>query len=556
VRAINASGKSENSDWKSITTSSIGGSNLSIGPISQANEGGNISLSVVLGNPTGTPVVKFHSRKIMSDVLIASDNLQFVSGTTYQVTITPAMLDELGLECYFTASDASTTAPLKTPANNSYYIYTSLSASEKSITNLSFGGQFNNYRIFSIPYKLDDNLVQSVFGNMGEYDKEKWRLIQYDPLTKKNKDYPAFNRLDLGKGYWFNSIEKVDVRVGSGTAPQFNQATPFTMRLEQGWNQIGAPYPFDIKWSAVQSANSGKTVGKLFVFNPTTQTMVESNDLKAWSGGFVHADNVITDFTYPVTLKNASGGRNEANDLIDNTRLDEPIWFIPIILKQGGAESRIAVGMHPEASTGKDRFDQIAVPRFFNYLEMTTTHPEFFSPAFAYDVVPTQSYQTWNFIFNSSFITSSAILEWDPQSLGDNEAVLILFDEREKTFVNMRETNRYVLPAFKDYPLKIIYASKQEWNPGVTLLGNPFPNPTSTQVTIPVALHEPASVQISVYDLAGKKVKSLAVDYWEAGMHSVTWQCDDELSTKVPPAIYFVRMAVGSRSFTQKIMVK
>lgn len=546
VRAKNPGGYSAYSNTKQLITSGDGSflkPKVSIGQLSLANltsthEGGEGQVSVTL-----------YHRPISGTDYVAEDP-EIVSGTSTAFTVNSTWLDELGMELYFKVKDEFNQEGESTKG----YLYQQVPPNT-SIPNTSSGGKLENYRIVSVPYKLDDNLVQSIFGALGESDRELWRLIQYDPLTKKNLDYPAFNRIDHGEGYWFNSVEKVDLRIGAGTAPQFNQATPFTIRLEQGWNQIGAPYPFDIKWSAVQAANSGKPVGKLFVFNPTTLTMVESNDLKAWSGGFVHADNVIPDFTYPVTLKNPSGGRSEPEDLITNTKLDEPAWFVPITLRQGLAESRIAVGMHPEASPSKDRFDQIAIPRFFNYLEMTTTHPEFFSPAFAYDVVPTENQKTWDFMINSSF-NGAASLEWDPETFGDNPATLILFDERRKTFVDMRSTHHYALPATNDYPIKVIYSSKQEWNPGVSMLGYPFPNPTIGPVTIPVALHEPASVNISVYDLTGKKVKALASGYWEAGMHSVTWAGEDEQAVPVPPAMYVVQMTVGTSFFTQKIIIR
>jgi hypothetical protein len=546
VRAKNPGGYSAYSNTKQLITSGEGSftepkvniGQLSIANLTSTHEGGE-----------GQVFVTLYHRPISGSDYVAEDP-QLVAGSSTTFTVNSSWLDELGMELYFKVKDEFNQEGESTKG----YIYQQVPPNT-SILNTSSGGKLENYRIVSVPYILEDNLVQSIFGALGEYDKELWRLIQYDPLTKKNVDYPAFNRFGSGEGYWFNSVEKVDLRIGSGTVPQFNQATPFTMRLEQGWNQIGAPYPFDVKWSAVQTANTGKPVGKLFVFNPTTQTMVESDDLKVWSGGFVHADNAIPDFTYPVTLKNPSGGRRKSEDLITNTRLDEPAWFIPITLRQGLAESRMAVGMHPEASAGKDRFDQIAIPRFFSYLEMTTTHPEFFSPAFAYDVVPTEDQKTWDFIINSSF-SDAASLEWDPSTFGNNPATLILFDEHRKTFADMRSTNHYALPANKDYPLKVIYSNNQEWNPGVSMLGYPFPNPAIGPVTIPVALHEPASVQISVYDLTGKKVKTLASGYWEAGMHSVTWTGEDEQPVTVPPAMYVVQMTLGTSFFTQKIIIR
>jgi hypothetical protein len=560
VRAENAIGlQSANSNVVSATTDAAsGGSSLQISQPAVTDQGENKIISVTLTNGSGTPVVKFFSRKIMAETFTETLIPTASSGTTYQTTVTPSMLDELGLEFYFTAEDASVTAPKRSPETKNEYIYTPLAANEKSIPNLSSGGQIQNYRIISMPYALTDNLVQSVFGVMGEYDKEQWRLIQYQPSNNRNVDYPAFNRIEPGKGYWFNSLDAVEIKIGAGTAPKFNQDNAFTLNLAKGWNQIGAPYPFDIDWDDVQAANPGKVVGKLNVFNPNSSTMGESNTLKAWSGGFVFADDAISNFSYPVILKNTAGGRTySVNEIEDNT-IDAAEWFVALSLTHGPAENRvIGIGMHPEALESKDRFDEIAVPRFFNHLEMSTHHQEFFAPNFARDVVPTTNQHTWQFIVSSSFGSGEATVQWDSEKFGSNAAVLILYDEEAQIFVDMRKHNRYTFTMKEDRKLRIIYSHDQAWNPGLTMLGRPYPNPAVGSVTIPVILNEAASVQIEILDMTGRKLKTVNWQNMNAGMHDVIWTGEDESGVRVPGGMYLIQMKTGN-SFkqVQKIIVR
>jgi len=556
VRAVNGSGSSASSNSVSVKTLvGTGGALLTITPPTFANTP-TATISVTVSGGSGTKTVKFYSRKISQDAWNAPVDLTSTT-SSYSTTITPALLDELGIEFYFTAQDASTATPKRSPENGNAYIYVPLSANEKSIPNLSFGGQVSNYRIISVPYDLTDNLVQSIFGVLGEVDKARWRLIQYQPATQKNVDYPAFNRIEHGKGYWFNSLESVQLTLGAGTTPKFNQQNAFTINLAAGWNQIGAPYPFDIDWDDVQAANAGKPVGKLQVFNPSSSTLGESNNLKVWSGGFVFADAAVSNFTYPVTLKNTAGGRKGKTNEIE-AALDATEWFVPLTLAHGAAANTgIGFGMHPQASESKDSFDEIAVPRFFNHLEMSTHHPEFFAPNFARDIVPSAAIHTWHFTVSSSFQPGKASLSWNPETFGNNQAQLILYDETSQTFLDMRSANFYEFEWKEDRVFRLIYSFEKGWNPGFTLLGKPFPNPSATRVTIPIVMMESAGVSIDVIDLTGRKVKSLLVQELPAGVHAIDWTCEDESATRVPGGIYLIQMKTGN-SFrqVQKVMVE
>ncbi|HEY5823497.1 MAG TPA: T9SS type A sorting domain-containing protein, partial [Cyclobacteriaceae bacterium] len=552
IRAKNASGLSANSNSTSVTTLKDSNAQpLALGTPNFINSL-TAKINVNLSGGSGTRVVKFFSRPIMATDYTQQE-VQSTS-STYEITITPAMGDDFGLEFYFTASDGTTTAPIKT---TSAYIYKPIAANEKSIQGLSSGGGIENYRIISIPYKLEDNTVLSVFGSLGNYDKSVWRIVHYQ--NGKNADYPTFTKIDQGLGYWFNSVNAADIKLGTGTVPPFNQESPFKMNLSKGWNQIGDPYPFDIDWDDVLAANAGKTVGKLNVYNPGGGVLTESNSLKVWSGGFVFADNEVTDFVFPVTLKNTAGGRKAQTNDIASSVLEDEEWFIPLTLSQGIVENNaIGVGMHPHALTGKDQFDAITVPRFFNYLEMSTQHNEFFAPQFSRDVVPTTDQFTWSFTVRSNLNTDGASLTWNPETFGNGTAQLILYDEAQQLFIDMRKVNNYRFELRTDRKFRVIYSANEKgWNPGITLLGKPFPNPAASVVTIPLVMKENSWVEVDIVDLNGKKIKTLARQEYAMGVHDLTWLCEDESLMRVATGMYLVHMKTGNGSpQTQKIVVK
>ena len=54
----------------------------------------------------------------------------------------------------------------------------------------AFGGTLHDYRIFSIPYILEDNLISSIFEpSFGAYDKTKWRLVHYQNYGDASAGY-------------------------------------------------------------------------------------------------------------------------------------------------------------------------------------------------------------------------------------------------------------------------------------------------------------------------------------------------------------------------------
>lgn len=513
-------------------------------------------ISVTLSDGSGDRTVKYYYKGItattFNDLLLSSSN------DVYEATVSPSMLDEIGLEYYFEASDATTITPIKT---TNAFIYSSFAANQQTIPGLSFGGQAKDYRIIAVPYKLDNSTAGAVFSALGGFDKTKWRLVRYE--NGKNRDVQAFDAIRQGHGYWFNALatgsEAPEIKLGEGTAPQNNQSNPFKLPLSQGWNQIGDPYPFDIKWSDVLAANPGKAVGSLKVFNPANASLVESNDLLTWSGGFVHADEAL-ELEFPVTLKHNAGGRMDDGNPISNSALNESIWYVPLTLIHGiGENSTIGFGMHTQASDSKDRFDDITVPRFLNYLEMHTEHPEFFSPNFGRDVVKTKAQYTWSFSINSNYGQGPAVLYWQPEYFGNNSATLYLYDVQAQVFVNMKSIDNYRFDLQESRQLKMMYAiDERGLQPDFTILGRPYPNPMTSQTTIPLIVKEDyTSVFVYVQDMMGKQVKVIARDVFNAGIHELHWNVDDNAGNKLSPAVYLLRMESSvAESIVHKLIVK
>ena len=78
------------------------------------------------------------------------------------------------------------------------------------------------------------------------------------------------------------------------------------------------------------------------------------------------------------------------------------------------------------------------------------------------------------------------------------------------------------------------------------------PNPFNPTTTISFTIPEASRVQVTVFNIAGQKVVTLADDLMTAGQHAVTWDASD-----FSAGVYFCRVKAGSHEKTVKMtMVK
>ena len=91
-------------------------------------------------------------------------------------------------------------------------------------------------------------------------------------------------------------------------------------------------------------------------------------------------------------------------------------------------------------------------------------------------------------------------------------------------------------------------------NAGATLHQN-FPNPFNPTTTITYELLRPASVTLSVYDVRGSQVTTLASGTRNAGLHSATWNGIDATGAPVASGVYYYRLEVGSTTTTKKMVL-
>jgi hypothetical protein len=82
-----------------------------------------------------------------------------------------------------------------------------------------------------------------------------------------------------------------------------------------------------------------------------------------------------------------------------------------------------------------------------------------------------------------------------------------------------------------------------------------YPNPFNPSTTINYQLNEGGKVQLIVYNVLGKKVRTLVNENKGIGSHSVTWNATDEAGKRVASGVYFYKLVAGSNSSMKKMLL-
>jgi hypothetical protein len=82
-----------------------------------------------------------------------------------------------------------------------------------------------------------------------------------------------------------------------------------------------------------------------------------------------------------------------------------------------------------------------------------------------------------------------------------------------------------------------------------------YPNPFNPSTTITFKLYEKADVDLSIYDLRGRLVRTVIAGELEPGDHSVMWDGTNEMGNKIGSGSYLYRLRSNDEVITRKMIV-
>jgi hypothetical protein len=90
---------------------------------------------------------------------------------------------------------------------------------------------------------------------------------------------------------------------------------------------------------------------------------------------------------------------------------------------------------------------------------------------------------------------------------------------------------------------------------GVTGLGRNYPNPFNPMTTIPFFTASDALVELAVYDIHGRRLRTLVSERFPPGHHQVVWDGKDKDGQQAASGMYFLRLRAGETTMVKKMIL-
>ena len=90
--------------------------------------------------------------------------------------------------------------------------------------------------------------------------------------------------------------------------------------------------------------------------------------------------------------------------------------------------------------------------------------------------------------------------------------------------------------------------------PRLTRLLPSFPNPVLASAVIRFETATPGRVRLALFDLAGRRVRTLVDEDRPAGLHELAWQGGDDRGQDLPAGVYSLRLVAPDRTDVRKLV--
>jgi hypothetical protein len=90
---------------------------------------------------------------------------------------------------------------------------------------------------------------------------------------------------------------------------------------------------------------------------------------------------------------------------------------------------------------------------------------------------------------------------------------------------------------------------------GALRLEAPWPNPASPASTLSFTLAREGWIDLSVHDVAGRRVATLLAERRGSGRHTCVWRGEDDSGRALPAGLYVLRLEGAGAQATQKLLL-
>lgn len=82
-----------------------------------------------------------------------------------------------------------------------------------------------------------------------------------------------------------------------------------------------------------------------------------------------------------------------------------------------------------------------------------------------------------------------------------------------------------------------------------------FPNPFNPTTTLAFSIKDAENVSLTIYDVAGRRVRELVNERRDRGAYKVVWDGQNDAGQIVASGVYFYKLTAGSFTDTKKMTI-
>ncbi|NQS88343.1 T9SS type A sorting domain-containing protein, partial [Patescibacteria group bacterium] len=430
-----------------------------------------------------------------------------------------------------------------------------------TVPDFSFSTSSKKWKMFSVPVELNDSSPPSVLeDDLGGQDDTVWKVYRWETEANDYSKYPDIPDINPGIAFWIITKDSKDIDVGEGkstdASSDYTIPLSYSVSLNQGWNQIGNPFAFNINRDDVKVEKDGVTksisAASDWVRNRIWWYSDSSSDydhtktvLESWEGYWIKA--LTEDCKLLIPPISADGSLQALAKSEEN--------YLQIIAKVEDLKDRYNfIGLSNKAKDSYDTEDVEEAPPISSYISLSFSHSDWGKDSGSYtqDIrkVPDKKKSspekiTWDMQIDTDQLNKTITLEWRNTEGIPEEYYLYLTDRNENVLTDMREKDTYSFTTStgKD-TFKIVATTKElSLSPEDLTLTEVYnyPNPANDTTNIHFKLGAEASVTIRMYTISGELVKTLVGnEAYAVGTYSEPWQLNNNEGEKVARGIYIL----------------
>ncbi|MBT5069171.1 MAG: T9SS type A sorting domain-containing protein, partial [Candidatus Marinimicrobia bacterium] len=194
-------------------------------------------------------------------------------------------------------------------------------------------------------------------------------------------------------------------------------------------------------------------------------------------------------------------------------------------------------------------------------ISLFTAHPEWdylLGDQFTKDIraeVPANGYQEWILSMESS--ESEAQISWTFENVPDEYDIGYSINDGIY-FDDMRSVSTTTLSVSSEMIVRVgtqVLSIDAEPIPEVYALRQNYPNPFNPVTTLRYDLPEEALVNITIYDMMGRVVKTMVNSQQNAGYKSIQWNATTDEGKPVSAGLYLYTIQAGEFRQTKKMVL-